>query len=154
MNSIIFLTVSFDLYLQSTLSLSLGNRSACLLKMDDYENAIADINFALSLGYPEQTRYKLYDRLGKCHLKNGNPLKAKPAFLIAHQLVSKCDEKCDAKKVEDLKSFYQLCIKECDKNCKLTNDRIKLIKRVVASMDRALGFGPRGCGFKSCRPGH
>ena len=106
--------------LQCTLALSLGNRSACLFKMGDYELAIADINFALSLGYPEQTRYKLYDRLGKCHLKNGNPEKAKPSFLIASQLVCKNDD-IEINKLEELKSSFQQSIQECAKEVSFVN---------------------------------
>ena len=106
--------------MQCTLALSLGNRSACLFKMGDYELAIADINFALSLGYPEQTRYKLYDRLGKCHLKNGNPAKAKPSFLIANQLVCKSDD-MEINKLEELKSSFQQSIQECEKEVNLAN---------------------------------
>lgn len=98
---------------QSTLALSLGNRSACLFQIKDYELAIADINFALSLGYPEEIKYKLYDRLGRCHLKNGNPLKAKPAFLIANQLLSKSKE-AEEKKLEKLKKSFQCLIEECE----------------------------------------
>ena len=40
-------------------------------------------------GYPEETRYKLYERLGKCQIKLGRPMKAKPALLIASQLIRK-----------------------------------------------------------------
>ena len=88
--------------------------------MGDYELAIADINFALSLGYPEQTRYKLYDRLGKCHLKNGNPAKAKPSFLIASQLVCKSDD-IEINKLKELKSSVRQSIQECEKEVNLAN---------------------------------
>ena len=95
--------------------------------MGDYENAIADINFALSLSYPVETRYKLYDRLGKCHLKSGNPAKAKPAFLIGNQLVSNCDanqqDAKDVKHCEELKKSFLLSIKECDKMNLKDSDR-------------------------------
>lgn len=65
----------------------MGNRSACLFSSGDFAEAAADINFALSLGYPAATRYKLYERLGRCHLKLGNALKARPAFVIVKQLL-------------------------------------------------------------------
>ena len=95
------------------MALSLGNRSACLFQSGDYELAISDINFSLSVGYPEDIKYKLYDRLGRCHLKNGNPVKAKPSFLIAIQLISKCND-IDEKKKEQLKHSLELLIKECE----------------------------------------
>ena len=43
----------------------------------------------LCSGYPEETRYKLYERLGKCQIKLNRPMKAKPALLIASQLIRK-----------------------------------------------------------------
>ena len=67
--------------------------------MGDYEHTIADINFALSLGYPEETRYKLYERLGKCQIKLGNPIKAKPSLLIAGQLIKRSNLEESRKKV-------------------------------------------------------
>ena len=75
--------------LQTALAVALGNRSACLFSLGYYEHTIEDINFALSLGYPEETRYKLYERLGRCQVKLGRPAKAKPALMIATQLVKK-----------------------------------------------------------------
>jgi hypothetical protein len=107
--------------LQSTLALSLANRSACLFQTGDYELAIADINFALSLGYPEDIKYKLYDRLGRCHLKNGNPAKAKPSFLIANQLVSKCND-IEENKRDQLVSSFDMLTKECEKSLTSPND--------------------------------
>ena len=95
------------------MALSLGNRSACLFQSGDYELAIADINFALSVGYPEDIKYKLYDRLGRCHMKNSNPIKAKPSFLIATQLLSKCND-LDEKKKSQLKNSFESLIKECE----------------------------------------
>ena len=99
------------------MALSLGNRSACLFQSGDYELAISDINFALSVGYPDDIKYKLYDRLGRCQLKNGNPVKAKPSFLIATQLISKSND-IDDKKKDQLKHSLESLIKECENKIK------------------------------------
>ena len=108
------------------MALSLGNRSACLFQSGDYDLAISDINFALSVGYPEDIKYKLYDRLGRCHLKNCNPVKAKPSFLIATQLLSKCDD-IDEKKKSELKNSLELLIQECNNSINV-KDKIGNIK--------------------------
>ena len=100
--------------LKSTLALSLGNRSACLFQTGDYDLATADINFAMSLGYPEEIKYKLYDRLGRCHLKSGNPIKAKPAFLIANQLISKASD-IEERRMDELKKSFKSLIEQCEK---------------------------------------
>lgn len=70
-----------------TLAFAVGNRSACLFQMSDYQNAAADIQLALSLGYPAESRYKLYDRLGQCYMRMNRPDKAKGAFLVCKQLL-------------------------------------------------------------------
>ena len=62
------------------LAYALGNRSACLFRMDMFEYAIEDINFALSLNYPKATRVKLYERLGRSYLALGQNQKATAAF--------------------------------------------------------------------------
>ena len=108
------------------MALSLGNRSACLFQSGDYDLAISDINFAFSVGYPEDIKYKLYDRLGRCHLKNNNPVKAKPSFLIATQLLSKCND-LDEAKISQLKRSFELLIQECENSInaedKMTNGK-------------------------------
>lgn len=92
-----------------------------MFQSGDYELAIADINFALSLGYPEDIKYKLYDRLGRCHLKNGNPAKAKPSFLIANQLVSKCID-IEEKKRNQLLSSFNTLTNDCEKSITSCNN--------------------------------
>ena len=119
--------------------------------MGDYELAIADINFALSLGYPEEIRYKLYDRLGRCHLKNGNPVKAKPSFLIAHQLLSKSGD-MEEKKMDELKSSLQTCIRECEKllgnTAKQTEEDISLPDTMIDTTDMIRSTDYSALGFK------
>ena len=68
------------------LAYSLGNRSACLVRMEMYQEAIDDIQLALSLNYPKEDRYKLYERLGKAYMAIGETAKARGAFLILKEL--------------------------------------------------------------------
>ena len=48
------------------LAFSLGNRSACSFRMEMYREAIQDIQVALSLNYPRESTFKLYERLARC----------------------------------------------------------------------------------------
>lgn len=50
------------------LTLALANRSASLYHLQQYQRCIDDIEYALEMGYPENLRYKLYDRLGRCYI--------------------------------------------------------------------------------------
>ena len=68
------------------LAYSLGNRSACLVRMEMYQEAIDDIQLALSLNYPKEDRHKLYERLGKAYMAIGETAKARGAFLILKEL--------------------------------------------------------------------
>ena len=72
----------------TTLAFALGNRSAASFHLKNYEEAIADIHFALSLNYPKKSKLKLYERLGKSHLALGEGMKAKMAFNICKQLTN------------------------------------------------------------------
>ena len=68
------------------LAYSLGNRSACLVRMEMFKEAIDDIQLALSLNYPKEDRHKLYERLGKAYMAIGETAKARGAFLIFKEL--------------------------------------------------------------------
>ena len=68
------------------LAYSLANRSACLVRMEMYKEAIDDIQLALSLNYPKEDRHKLYERLGKAYLAIGETGKARAAFGIVKEL--------------------------------------------------------------------
>lgn len=92
------------------MAFAVGNRSACLFHLGDFEHAINDIHFALSINYPKANKAKLYERLGRCHQKLFQMDKARTAFMICQQLtpddklkatldevISKCN-KCDNNK--------------------------------------------------------
>ena len=64
------------------MAFALGNRSAAFFHLGNYIEAISDIHFALSLNYPKASKFKLYERLGKCHLALEDGIKAKTAFQI------------------------------------------------------------------------
>ena len=50
-----------------SLSLSYGNRSAALRKLNQYEDCLKDIARAAKFGYPKASIYKLWERKGKCY---------------------------------------------------------------------------------------
>jgi len=50
-----------------SLSLSYGNRSAALRKLNQYEDCLRDIARAAKFGYPKANIYKLWERKGKCY---------------------------------------------------------------------------------------
>jgi len=92
-----------------TLSYSIANRSACLYYMGDIKRCLADIDFALTQGYPDQLQYKLFERRSKCyvHLKQFD--KAKTAWSKAKQNLDKHKGKLDAKKLSQAaKSLKEL----------------------------------------------
>lgn len=46
--------------------MTLANRSATLFHMKEYDLALADIEEAFSLDYPQELHHKLYDRRARC----------------------------------------------------------------------------------------
>jgi len=92
-----------------TLAYAIANRSACLYHMGDMNHAIADARFALSLGYPDQLKYKLMERIAKCHLHLKQFDKAKVAVKDGQKCISNNKDKIDDKKLKAaVKSFAEL----------------------------------------------
>lgn len=81
---------------KSTLSLALANRSAVLVHLKEYNLAVRDIQLALQSNYPDNQRYKLYDRLGYCHQQLGDPIKARVAYSVALDCLEQSDLTPDA----------------------------------------------------------
>ena len=48
-------------------SMAVANRSAVLIHIKKYSECLADIELALSYGYPDILKYKVYERQGKCY---------------------------------------------------------------------------------------
>lgn len=96
----------------TTLAFSYGNRSACLLKLGNYEEACTDINLALAFGYPEEGRYKLYERLGRIYNQMGLSQRARTSFTIAKQMASSTPNLNDEKRTEFIE-VVELLLKEC-----------------------------------------
>jgi len=106
-----------------TLAYSIANRSACLYYMGDLKRCMADIDFALSNGYPDQLHYKLYERKAKClvHMKQFD--KAKAVWSKAKQNLDKHKSKLDEKKLgQASKSLKE--IMACISQQKGINDEI------------------------------
>lgn len=63
------------------LSLAYGNRSAVLFEVEKFDLCLLDINRALE-NYPDNLKYKLYQRKGKCLQKIGSYDEAKQSFRV------------------------------------------------------------------------
>jgi len=83
-----------------TLAYSIANRSACLYYMGDLKRCLADIEFALVQGYPDQLKYKLYERKAKCFVQMKQFDKAKSALISAKKSLEANKGKLDEKKVK------------------------------------------------------
>ena len=96
---------------QETLAYSVANRSACQFYLGDLTSCLQDIQLALSSGYPEQLRYKLYERRAKCHLLSGNFDKARAALSQAKKSLeanrSKLEEKKQSQAKKSLKEISE-----------------------------------------------
>ena len=97
--------------MNSKLSLFSANRSACLFHLGEYEGAVSDVHAAIAEGYPEAQRHKLYLRLAKSYLRLGLNARARPALLIAKNMLK---EHGGAKESE-IKEMDAL-LKKCDDN--------------------------------------
>jgi tetratricopeptide (TPR) repeat protein len=68
-----------------SISLAFANRSASLFQLAEYQMCLEDISCALRYGYPNELRYKLYDRRGQCLLAVGSFDDALANFIEAKQ---------------------------------------------------------------------
>uniref|UniRef100_A0A1B6BZN3 SET domain-containing protein n=1 Tax=Clastoptera arizonana TaxID=38151 RepID=A0A1B6BZN3_9HEMI len=70
------------------MSLALANRSAVTFALGEYSQSIRDIDAALNGKYPDNLKYKLYERKGKCFQKLNLEASAKKYFEIAAKWIS------------------------------------------------------------------
>jgi len=77
------------------LALAIANRSAAMLHLTKFELCLTDIDNALSFNYPEDMKYKLIDRKGKCYAQLKQLKDAENNFQEAKKLLetSNLDEK-------------------------------------------------------------
>lgn len=68
-------------------SLGLGNRSVVFYNLNEYDNCLQDIEGALEFGYPEDLRYKVFERKGRCLKALGKLDEAKQSFTKALELL-------------------------------------------------------------------
>ncbi|KAL9956585.1 hypothetical protein ACROYT_G038079 [Oculina patagonica] len=80
------------------LSLAFANRSAVLFHLREYRQCLEDIEQALRRGYPNELRYKLFDRQGKCFFGIGQSSRALNCFQKAMESLN--ESKLDHKKRE------------------------------------------------------
>lgn len=95
------------------LSLAFANSSAVLFHLKDYSQCLQGIQPALSHNYPEELRYKLFDRQGKCFIELGNNDKALECFNKAKQALN--DSKLDYSKKEIWSKDLEKEICECQR---------------------------------------
>ena len=72
-----------DVMTSTQLALALGNRSATLMQLQQFDACASDVDLALATGFPAHLRYKLLDRKGRCMMKSGNRRGAVEAFHAA-----------------------------------------------------------------------
>ncbi|KAH3876790.1 SET and MYND domain-containing protein 4-like [Dreissena polymorpha] len=105
----------------SMLALALANRSAVLHHMKLYQFSLDDIAAALNYGYPNNIRYKLYEREGKCHCQLGQLSQARVSLNTAiHALqVSQLDKN----KMKTLITDFRKQLDKLDDPTLVTNGR-------------------------------
>ncbi|XP_066276682.1 SET and MYND domain-containing protein 4-like [Branchiostoma lanceolatum] len=74
---------------ENEFSLALANRSAVLFNLGKYDLSLKDIELALHHGYPEELKYKLHERKGRCLWNLGRDDEAMRSFVIAKEHVTK-----------------------------------------------------------------
>ncbi|XP_013414149.1 SET and MYND domain-containing protein 4 [Lingula anatina] len=97
---------------ESDLSLALANRSAVLFHMQEYFLCLTDIEQSLENNYPDELKYKLEERKGKCYSKLKEKGKACESFHIAKQLVE--ISTADSKKKQSLIQEIEKQLKQLD----------------------------------------
>ncbi|XP_002740933.1 protein-lysine N-methyltransferase SMYD4-like [Saccoglossus kowalevskii] len=95
------------------LSLAFGNRAAVLLHMGKFEYCLDDIDRAFEYGYPEDLKYKLYDRRGQCFYNLKRKFDAIACFKDAMSWVDK--SKLDRKKRKSFKVCLDKQLDKCQK---------------------------------------
>ena len=75
--------------MHTTLATGYANRSAVLFRMKKYEASLQNIALALNNNYPDELRYKLYDRRGQCYLASKHRERAVNSFTQALECLPK-----------------------------------------------------------------
>ena len=122
---------------QETLAYSVANRSACQFYLGDLASCLQDIQLALSSGYPEQLRYKLYERRAKCHLLGGNFDQARAALSQAKKSLEANKSKLEEKKqVQAKKSLKEISEAISNKRPLLAEETILVEERETPAVPR------------------
>ena len=92
-------------------ALAYANRSASLFHLRRHQLCLGDIAHALDCGYPEDLRYKLYDRRGKCFAELGNKTEATDAFNAAKDAMERAnlDDKSTTRWTASLEKSLLAC---------------------------------------------
>ena len=95
----------------SELALGFGNRSAVLLQMKKHKECIEDIELALKYGYPEDLKYKLLDRKGRCLMELGKFKEAGVVFQSLREILD--STKLNLAQKTTIKASIEKKIEEC-----------------------------------------
>ncbi|XP_039288766.1 SET and MYND domain-containing protein 4 [Nilaparvata lugens] len=97
------------------LALAYANRSAVTFALKQYDECLKDIDRALSGYYPDNLRYKLYERKGKCFKFTGDNESARENYIKSQEWLAKSNLKKD--KQASYNSSLELSLSDLDKDC-------------------------------------
>jgi len=99
-----------------SLAYALANRSACFYYLGDMLNAIQDIESALGLNYPDQLKFKLWERKAKALVHLGQFEKARLSVISGKKNLEANKEKIEEKKIKSamksLKEIMEVVVKK------------------------------------------
>ncbi|XP_065216551.1 SET and MYND domain-containing protein 4-like [Planococcus citri] len=107
------------------LSLAYANRSAVLFKLEKFDLCVLDVDRALGINYPDNLKYKLYERKGKCLMEMGRYSEARQCFQNAREYLSKAD--INAERLSTLETSLDQSISECEKS-DVSDKQMKSVK--------------------------
>lgn len=118
------------------LSLAYANSSAVLFNLKRFHECLRGIQLALSNGYPEELRYKVFDRQGKCFVELGKFEEARTCFGKAKQALngSSLDEKKKDMWYKDLE--VEICRVQEDENSKRQTSTNKIFMDEVFELPK------------------
>ena len=116
------------------LSLAFANRSAVLFDLGRLLYCLRDIGLALAYDYPDNLRYKLYERRGNCWVKLADHEQASASFSLAQESLNDADLDQDKR----LKIFKNLESKRKDltmrQSDKFEVKNVEAIEREIQSL--------------------
>ena len=110
---------------ETEFSMAVANRSAVLIHMKKYNECLQDVELALSYGYPDVLKYKVYERRGKCYFFLHMHSQALESFKKAKDLLALTN--VTSEKTNTLRRNLDLWIKRSKEGLKQNEKSSKLI---------------------------